>query len=190
LTDQKPDAAAQRRARQTLINLLLALGATLAIALTLVLIVPRDDSNLIKPVDYKPIAENVHTSTGLDVLAPAELPTGWWVNSARWSAAPADGVQSWHIGFVGPKNQYIGVDQAFKTNATWVSQKLVGYEMVTVYESGQWTISEYKGITDKNRDQSFWLYLLNDGEQAVLYTGTATRNEFAQFAKLLNLHFN
>lgn len=190
MAEQK-DAAAQRRARQTLINLLLALGATLAIALTLVMIVPRDDSNLIKPVDYKPIAENVQSSTGLDVLAPAELPTGWWVNSARWSAAPADGVQSWHIGFVGPKNQYVGVDQAFKTNPTWVAQKLLGYEMVTMMTAyGNWSVSEYKGTTDKNRDQPLWFYQLGDGEQTVFLTGTASRDEFAQFAKLLDLHFN
>ena len=190
MAEQK-DAAAQRRARQTLINLLLALGATLALALTLVMIVPRDDSNLIKPVDYKPIAENVQSSTGLAVLAPAELPTGWWVNSARWSAAPADGVQSWHIGFVGPKNQYVGVDQAFKTNPTWVAQKLLGYEMVTMMTAyGNWSVSEYKGTTDKNRDQPLWFYQLGDGEQTVFLTGTASRDEFAQFAKLLDLHFN
>ena len=93
--------------------------------------------------------------------------------------------------FVGPQNQYIGFTQTFKTNPTWIAQKLTGFEQVQAMASyGNWSVSEYKGITDKNRDQSLWLYLLNDGDQAVLYTGTATRDEFAQFAKLLNLHFN
>lgn len=190
MAEQK-DAAAQRRARQTLINLLLALAATLAVALALVMIVPRDDSNLIKPVDYKAIAENVSTSSGLAVLAPAELPVGWWSNSARWSGAAADGVQSWHIGFVGPRNQYIGVDQAFNTNPTWIVQKLTEFEIVSEAKTvGDYTITEYRGIGDRNSGQSLWLYQLVAGEEATFFTGTASREEFAQFAKLLDLHFN
>jgi hypothetical protein len=184
-------SAAKHRARQTLINLVLALGATVAIALVLVMIVPRDDSNLIKPVDYKTIAAGVETSASVDVLSPTEMPTGWWANSARWAGAPADGVKYWHIGFVGPKNQYIGVDQAFDINPTWVAQKLVGYEMVTMMTGyGAGSVSEYKGITDKNRDQPLWFYERDSGTQGVFYTGTASKAEFAQFAKLLDLHFN
>jgi hypothetical protein len=189
LAEQK-DAAAQRRARQTLINLLLALAATVGVALALVMIVPRDDSNLIKPVDFKAIEKNVEESANVDVLAPSELPEGWWANSARWSSAPADGVQSWHIGFVGPKNQYIGIDQAFKTNPTWIAQKLTGFEQVQAMASyGDWSVSEYRGITDKNRDQPLLVEFSSDGE-AVFVTGTASHEEFAQFAKLLDLHFN
>lgn len=184
-------SAAKHRARQTLINLLLALAASVGIALALVMVVPRDDSNLIKPVDYKAIAESVSTSSGMRVLAPAELPVGWWSNSARWSGTTADGVQEWHIGFVGPKNQYIGVDQAFNTNPTWIVQKLSEFELVSEAETfGDWTITEYKGIGDRNAGQSLWVYQLVAGEETTFYTGTATRDEFAQFAKLLDLHFN
>ncbi|MEY4981103.1 MAG: hypothetical protein RL174_441, partial [Actinomycetota bacterium] len=45
------DAAAKRRAKQTVINLLLSLAATLGIVIVTVLAVPRDDSNRIQPVD-------------------------------------------------------------------------------------------------------------------------------------------
>lgn len=187
---QPQDAAAQRRARQTLINLLLALAATVAIALALVMVVPRDDSNLIKPVDFKSIAANVETSEKVDVVSPAELPTGWWSNAARWKGSPADGVKSWHVGFVGPKNQYIGVDQAFNINPTWLAQKLVGFELVqTMASYGDWSVSKYKGTTDKNRNQPLWVELSKAG-QAVFVTGTASQAEFAEFAKLLKLHFN
>jgi hypothetical protein len=184
-------SAAKHRARQTLINLVLALGATVAIALILVMIVPRDDSNLIKPVDYKSIEAGVETTSGMNVLTPSEMPAGWWSNSARWNAGAADGVQSWHIGFVGPKNQYIGVDQAFNTNPTWIVQKLTDFSAVSAATTtGDWTITEYKGTGDKNAGQSLWVYQLVAGEETTFLTGTATRVEFAQFAKLLDLHFN
>jgi hypothetical protein len=45
------DAAAARRARQTLINLLLSLLATVGVMVLLVLAVPRDDSNRVQPVE-------------------------------------------------------------------------------------------------------------------------------------------
>ena len=45
------DSAARHRARQTVINLILALGASIGLVVTLVLIVPRDDSNRIKEID-------------------------------------------------------------------------------------------------------------------------------------------
>ena len=71
------DAAAQRRARQTVINLGLSLAATLGIVLALVLIVPRDDSNRIQPVDFKDIAAGAVETTGLPLIVP-ELPaTGY-----------------------------------------------------------------------------------------------------------------
>ena len=148
-------SAAKHRARQTLINLLLALAASVGIALALVMVVPRDDSNLIKPVDYKAIAESVSTSSGMRVLAPAELPVGWWSNSARWSGTTADGVQEWHIGFVGPKNQYIGVDQAFNTNPTWIVQKLTEFKLVAEPQTvGDYTIDVLwplvPGFADEN----------------------------------------
>ena len=62
------DAAAQRRARQTVINLGLSLAATLGIVLALVLIVPRDDSNRIQPVDFKGIAAGA-VETAITALA-------------------------------------------------------------------------------------------------------------------------
>ena len=106
------DAAAKRRARQTVINLLLSLGASLAIVLALVLIVPRDDSNRIQPVDYRSVATDAQTASGKYIVAP-ELPQGWWANSARYTGNPADGVATYYAGFVGPKNQYIGLDEGF-----------------------------------------------------------------------------
>jgi len=97
------DAAAQRRARQTITNLVLALGASVGLVIALVMIVPRDDTSLIKKVDYVSVAKDASASTARPVIVP-KIATDWWCNSARWEASPGDGTDaSWYVGFVGPK---------------------------------------------------------------------------------------
>lgn len=155
------------------------------------MIVPRDDSNMIKPVDYLSIAEAVPSSAGIEVIAPANIPTGWWANNARWRDTTADGVSYWQVGFVGPKNQYIGFNQAIETNATWISLKLVEYEIVSEFSpSDEFTLTEYRGRAENKSGEKLWIYTTNKNSDAVLVSGTATRAEFAQFFKLADLPFN
>jgi flagellar basal body-associated protein FliL len=196
------DAAAKRRARQTLINLILALGATLAVVAVMVMVTPRDDSNKIKPVDYASVVTDVKQASGLDVPAPQSMPKGWWVNAARFNDQPADGVKTWHIGFVGPKQQYIGLDEGFGANDTWLLQQTTGYAAngdghPIGRELGLQTFS---GNTEKTRGQTLYVYaqVAMGNQQAgsgtamnyVILGGTGTKAEFAQFANLLGFGFN
>ena len=191
MAEQQKDAAAVRRARQTLINLLLALGVTLGVLLTFMMIVPRDDSNMIRAVDYTAIAADVKASVGVDVIAPETIPTGWWANSARWRDTTADGVNYWHVGFVGPNNQYVGIDQAIETNPTWLAQKVFDYEQVSSSSpTGEYMLVEYRGATDGKTGEKLWIYTTNKNADAILIGGTAKREEFAQFFKHINLPFN
>jgi hypothetical protein len=139
------DAAAKRRAKQTVNNLVLALLASLGVMLALVLVVPRDDSNRIQSVDYKAIAAEAQASSGQQIIAP-ELPAGWWSNSARWTAKPADGVQNWYSGFVGPKNQYIGLTQAFGINPTWLAFQLKNSAKTGTQAVGDKTWDVYEAL--------------------------------------------
>lgn len=188
MSNPQPDAAAKRRARQTLINLLLALGATIAMALALVMVVPRDDSNLIKPVDYTAIAADVRQSVGIDVLSPETIPDGWWSNSARWRDNTADGVNYWHVGFVGPKSQYVGVDQVFATNPTWLAQRTAAFEVVgAAKQIGEFVITEYRGVADGKTGEKLWLYTFGNNQDAIIIDGTASLDEFQAFFELLKL---
>ena len=74
------DSAARHRARQTVINLILALGASIGLVVTLVLIVPRDDSNRIKEIDYTAISQKAKADSSLEVIPfrspmPSPLPS-------------------------------------------------------------------------------------------------------------------
>jgi hypothetical protein len=191
LAEPQKDAAAIRRARQTLINLMLALGVSVGLLLTFMMIVPRDDTNLIKPVDYTSIAADVRSSTGIDVLAPASIPDGWWANNARWRDTTADGVNYWFIGFVGPTNQFVGITQAFDTNPTWLALKTVEFEIVSESNPSEGsTLTEYRGHAENKRGEKLWIYKTADTNNAVIVDGTASREEFEQFFNLVNLPFN
>lgn len=178
------DAAAQRRARQTVTNLVLALGASAGLVLALVLMVPRDDSNLIKHVDYAAIGEDAAAATARPILVP-ELEDGWWSNSARLTSAPKDGTDaSWYAGFVGPKNEYIGLTQAFATNPTWLALELNGLNpTATKTIDGQtWAIwqNPVENNPPKTRDYTM---VAEIGDDTVLLYGTATDADFEKFAK-------
>jgi hypothetical protein len=191
LAEPQKDAAAIRRARQTLINLMLALGVSVGLLLTFMMIVPRDDTNLIKPVDYTSIAADVRSSTGIDVLVPATIPAGWWANNARWRDTTADGVNHWFVSFVGPENQFVGITQAFDTNPTWLALKTVEYEIVSESTPSEGsTLTEYRGRAENKSGEKLWIYTNTENNDAVIVDGTASREEFEQFFNLVNLPFN
>jgi hypothetical protein len=176
------DSAAKHRAKQTVVNLALSIIATLGIVLITILIVPRDDSNRIKPVDYMAVSVAAEASSNLNLIAPA-LPEGWWANQARWSTAASDGVLVWKVGFVGPDNQYIGLTQAFKVNPTWVALRTQGFESDP---SATNAISDWKFLKpDANTDADPYLWTLERDGNFVSLTSTATLEELAIFASLI-----
>lgn len=180
------DAAAKRRARQTVNNLVLALVASLGIMIAIVLIVPRDDSNRFQSVDYKSIAAEAHASSDKQIVAPV-LPEGWWSNSARWSPKPADGVQNWYVGFVGPKNQYIGLTQAFGINPTWLAFQLKNSAKTGTQAVGNFTWDIYEAIepSDPPKTKDFMMVLnYNKTDTAIIY-GVAKPQDFVVLAEAI-----
>ena len=177
------DAAAKRRARQTVNNLVLALIASLGIMLAIILIVPRDDSNRIQKIDYKSIALEAHGSSGKQIVAP-ELPAGWWANSARWSPKPVDGVQNWYVGFVGPKNQYIGLTQAFGINPTWLALQLKNNSKTGTQAIGPytWDIYEVTEPNDPVKTKDFMMVLNYNPQDVAIIYGVAKPQDFVDIA--------
>ena len=176
------DSAAKHRAKQTARNLTLSIIACLGIVLATVLIVPRDDSNRIKAVDYVATAESAEASSKLNLVAP-ELPSGWWANQAKWNAAAADGVKVWKVGFVGPRNQYVGVTQGFAVNPTWVALQTVGFEPDTESTAKNNTWTKWKPAKNTDADPHLWTFE-KDGN-FIAMSSTASDAELDEFAALL-----
>jgi hypothetical protein len=117
------DAAAKRRARQTVRNLGWSLLASFALVAVMVIALPRDESNRIERVDYIKIAKQVEDSTDYELISPT-LPEGWWVSNAKWTPDTSSTTANWTVYFVGPENQFVGMTQAWDIDATWLFTQL------------------------------------------------------------------
>ena len=181
------DAAAKRRARQTLINLLLSLGATLGIVLVMVLIVPRDDSNRIPPVDYKALAQEASLCAPGELLVP-EMPVDWTSNSARYKSAEQDGVANWYVGLVGPKSEFLAFTQGFKVNQTWIALQLEATKPTgeIAIEGETWKIYEATNPRVPRKSKDYLLLLEYQGDAVLLY-GLASEQQFKDLASQLTL---
>jgi hypothetical protein len=181
------DAAAKRRARQTLINLLLSLGATIGVMLVLILAVPRDDSNRVQAVDYKELAAQAASQAPGPLLVPA-IPVDWYSNSARFRSATQDGVATWYAGFVGPNSEFIALTQGFDVNQTWLQIQLEANKPTEEVILGNSTWEIFESIKENNPQKSKdFLMVLEYDSNAVLVYGVAPRQQLEEFATQLSL---
>lgn len=181
------DAAAKRRARQTLINLLLSLGATIGVMLVLILAVPRDDSNRVQAVDYKELAVQAASQAPGPLLVPA-IPVDWYSNSARFRSATQDGVATWYAGFVGPNSEFIALTQGFDVNQTWLQIQLEANKPTEEVILGNSTWEIFESIKENNPQKSKdFLMVLEYDSNAVLVYGVAPRQQLEEFATQLSL---
>ena len=178
-------AAAERRAKQTVRNLIFSMVATLGLVILLVLGVPRDDSNRIAAVDYVQIAAEAEASLGVQVLTP-QVPDSWWSNAARLENDL--GVQSWYIGFVTEDNQFIGLSQGFEVNPSWTALTLQGNWLEDETEIAGRTWEIWPTLTPSTPPGTKEYAMLHSfGDSAVVIYGTAGKEDFNILAELLSL---
>lgn len=179
------DAAAQRRARQTLINLLLSLGATVGVMVLLVLLVPRDDSNQVQPVDYLAIAEQASTQAPGKLLVPT-IPLDWYSNAARYRSSAQDGVANWYVGFVGPNSEFLAMTQGLEVNETWMQLMLESNKPTgeVVIAGKTWEV--YESVRENNRARSKdYMMVLEYENNAVFVYGVAPKANLEDLASQL-----
>lgn len=181
------DAAAQRRAKQTLINLLLSLLATVGVMVLLVLAVPRDDSNRVQPVDYQAVAIEASKNAPGKLLVPT-MPVDWYSNAARYRSSAQDGVDNWYLGFVGPSSEFVAMTQGFDVNQTWIALMLESNKQSGEIEiQGQtWKIFESvrKNSPPKSKD---YLMFLEYENNAIFVYGVAPKQTLEDFASQITL---
>ncbi|MGA1033430.1 MAG: DUF4245 family protein [Aquiluna sp.] len=177
-------AAAQRRAKQTVRNLIFSMVATLGLVVLLVLGVPRDDSNRITEVDYRQIAAEAEASLGFEVITP-EVPSDWWSNAARLETDL--GVQSWYVGFVTEDNQFIALLHGFEVNPSWTALTLQGnwLEDEVVISGRTWEI--WPSLTPTNPPGTKDYAMIHSfANSAVVIYGTADEADFRELAGLIS----
>jgi hypothetical protein len=177
---RKADTSRRHRSNQTLLNLILALAASLAVVLFLVLVVVRPDGSPPPAVNYRSDAVASQPEAGHTLAAP-ELPSGWKANTDGLNTG-SDGVVAWTIGLITPSQEFIGVVQGVKANPTWVANQLQGAQStgnVTI-DGVTWKAYDRRSAADAGN----FAYSLSTvtGVSSIVLHGTATRAEFTTLA--------
>ncbi len=180
--DRRAEASRVRRQSMTFVNLVIALLVSLAVVAVVVLVVVRPDAAPREPIDYRAIS--LEAGAPVPLAAPA-LSAEWVANSAVYNATAADGVANWYVGFVTPRDQFIGMRQGIDANPTWLANELVGLRATgsTTIDGIEWTVYDRRGTKDVGN----YAYALSTAGAKSTYVlfGTAPDDEFATLAKEL-----
>lgn len=189
--ERRADASRRHREGQTLLNLSLALVASLLIVLVTILVVVRPDPPAREPVDYRSIAAEAELTVATPTaLAAPVLPAGWTANAATFTASPADGVAAWYVGFLTPEGQFIALRQGLDANATWVSNQVAGRAATgtSVVAGVTWQVHDHRAAKDVG-NLAYAMTTTGKGESGATSTfvlfGTASADEFEILAEAL-----
>ena len=184
IADRKATASAAHRSNQTLLNLVIALAASLLVVFIIVVVVVRpDQSGPAKAVDWVAVAKDAQQSVSTKLVVP-QLPKTWSANRAELidtKSAP-DGIASWQVGFLTPSTQYIGLVQGMKADASWVSSQLQQKTTTGDATFGGFRWQVYDHRTDDDPGNLAYALVTTVGDSTVVLAGTGTDAEFATLA--------
>lgn len=119
LAAQQRDERARSRARQGVADIVRSMLAVLAVVAVVVLVFARPQGPIERPVDLAGSVADARAA-GLDVAAP-RLPAGWRPTGARFAPDTAEGLPTWHVGYLTPDDTYAGVDVTRGATPAWVA---------------------------------------------------------------------
>jgi hypothetical protein len=180
------------RSRKTVNNLVLSLIATLVAVFVVVLMVPRSDTPIERPVDYHQVVSQAQIGSTEPLVDPA-LPAGWRANAAEWRSGAGDAVPSLYIGLLTPGEQFIGLTQGIGANDTWLAGQLHHQAASDTVNIDGVTWDVYRN-TAALADRGNFDYALvsTAGRSTYLLVGTAQEPEFRALAGALatQIHAN
>ena len=154
----------------------------MAAVLAWVAMVPRVREISQPAVDVSSVAMQVRQESGWAISQP-QLPAGWKATNARDTAA--DGVRTWHAGYLSPDGQYVSIDQTEVRGATtsWVSAATSnGQAEGTLSAAGRtWQKDSSPDIVQRSLVSKG----SGAGELITVLSGTAPYTQLAQFAQTL-----
>ena len=180
--DRKAASSRRYRESKTLLNLVVALVASLAVVLVLVLVVVRTDPPPKNPIDVSQAAADASAMLPIDAIAP-EVPDGWEANAAELRVG-ADDVALWYVGYVtpAPRQSFVALHQAYDANPTWQANLLrnataTGTETI---DGIDWEVYDQREADDVGNIE--FAMTAQVGDQWVVLFGTADEEDFSAFA--------
>jgi hypothetical protein len=129
-------AAAAKRANASVIGMIIALVVSIAAFLPIVLMNPAPKTEGFRPdINVSAVAGNAAGVAGFTPVTP-EAGDTFRPNYARWEAGTASGVPTWEVGYVTPKEAFIGLVQTRRANPTWILQETKNAPVTGTREAG------------------------------------------------------
>jgi len=137
---RRAEASAKRVRGMNTLNLVIALFASLAVVMVIVMIVVRPDAQPQYPYaveDYATRTAEAAEQMNAPYIAPV-VPDTWFVNRAEFRADP--GVTSWEISYITDNQHRLTVIQTLDANPTWLADTTARAEDSHVIELDGFTI--------------------------------------------------
>ncbi|WP_223936335.1 DUF4245 domain-containing protein [Arthrobacter sp. StoSoilB5] len=169
-------AKAAKRANASVIGMIIALVLCVLAFLPVVLMNPAPKGEGFRPaVDVASIARNAADVAGFTPVTP-ETGDTFRPNYARWESGSGTGVPTWEVGYLTPKEAFIGLTQTTKSNPTWVLQQTGNLPVTGVRNAGgqDWE------LRDSGKDKRSMV--LQYRGTTIILSGTANLDEFATLA--------
>ncbi|MFJ4208671.1 DUF4245 domain-containing protein [Paenarthrobacter sp. NPDC089675] len=169
-------AKAAKRANASVIGMIIALVLCVLAFLPVVLMNPAPKGeNFRPPVDVAGIARNATDVAGFTPVTPDTGDT-FKPNYARWETGTDTGVPTWEVGYLTPKEAFIGLIQTKQANPTWILQQTGNLPVTGTRSAGgqDWE------LRDSGKDKRS-MTLQYKGTTIIL-SGTASIDEFATLA--------
>lgn len=184
IADRKAASRLAHRNNQTMLNLVIALGASLLVVFLIVIVVVRpDQAGPPKSVNWVSVARDAQSSVSTPLAVP-KLPSSWSANRAELEDAKtaSDGIANWQIGFLTPTTQYIGLTQGIDANRSWVATQLTDKAATGTKSFGgdSWTVYDHR--TTSNTGNLAYALVTVIGTSTIVLAGTGSDEEFATLA--------
>lgn len=169
-------AAAAKRANASVIGMIIALVVSIAAFLPIVLMNPAPKTEGFRPdINVSAVAGNAADVAGFTPVTPEPGDT-FRPNYARWEAGSASGVPTWEVGYVTPKEAFIGLVQTRRANPTWILQETKNAPVTGSREAGgrDWELRD----TGKGERSM----VLDHRGTTVILRGDAQLDEFSALA--------
>jgi hypothetical protein len=169
-------AAAAKRANASVIGMIIALAVSIAAFLPIVLMNPSPKNDGYRPdIDVSAAARNATDVAGFTPVAP-DTGNTFRPNYARWEAGTGSGVPSWEVGYITPKQSFIGLIQTRAANPTWLLQQTENAPVTGSRNAGgqEWELRD-TGKGEKSM-------VLDYRGTTVILSGAAQLDEFAILA--------
>ncbi len=156
-----------------MVRSLAAIGAAVAVV---VLLVPRSGEPVVQPVQLDAAVASAEAAGDVPVVEPA-LDDAWQLTSARREPPTGQVPATWHLGYLSPDEEYVGLEVTRESSPPWVQDATTdGQETTTLDVAGRtWTVySSPDGRTS---------LLLEQPDLVIVVTGSAVLDELAVMAE-------